>query len=414
MAVAATRLAVLGALALALAWPGAAQAQDVLGRDRDLRRRSGDSAEAEVAAPLGTRVASKMAYYTDNDGLTVATPIITVEQKIFDASSISLEYDADILSAATVDVRTSATDKFNEVRHGIALSGTTRLRALETDLGGSVSYSHEYDYQSVTMGGGFSTELLQKNVTVGLGYSYVYNIVGRSHTPLSDFQDHLDIHALNASFTQLLSKRSYLQLSGSVIVAKGYQASVYRYVPIFLEGTLDPSQLTEARLESGAARPLARLAERLPRDRIRGAAVARLNHAFDFGLTVAGDYRFYADDWAIQSHTLSLNLYQRLPAGLQVRLRERFYVQSDANFYQAAYFVPDADSRPTLFTMDRELSKFWYNLVGLKVSLDIPVPVVQRLVLDVKGDLQYTQYSNFAYLTDRTAVIVGGGLTVEL
>lgn len=412
MAAAATRLAIIVA---ALTAPLAARADDVLNEHRDLRRRSGDAAESEVAAPFGTRVASKLAYYTDDDGLTVVTPIVSVEQKIFDTSSITLEYDADVLSAATVDVRTSATDKFDETRHGIALSGGHKIRSLETDLGGSVSYSRENDYQSVTVGGGFSTELLQKNVTVGAGYSYVYNSVGRSHTSLDAFEDHLDIHAVNASFTQLLSKRTYLQLSGSVIVARGYQASVYRYVPIFLEGTMDPAQLSEASLLSGAVRPLERLAERLPRDRLRGAAVARLNHAFDFGMTVAGDYRFYADDWAITSHTLSVNVYQKLPAGVQLRLRNRFYIQTEADFYQVAYTVPDAETRPTLFTMDRELSAFWYDMVGLKLSLELPVPsFLERVVLDLKGDLQYTKYEDFAYLLDRTAVIVGGGLTVEL
>ena len=69
----------------------------------------------------------------------------------------------------------------------------------------------------------------------------------------------------------------------------------------------------------------------------------------------------------------------------------------------------------TLFTMDRELSAFWYDMVGVKLSLELPVPsFLERVVLDLKGDLQYTKYKDFAYLLDRTAIIVGGGLTVEL
>lgn len=32
----------------------------------------------------------------------------------------------------------------------------------------------------------------------------------------------------------------------------------------------------------------------------------------------------------------------------------------------------------------------------------------------MKADLQYTSDSDFAYLQERTAVIVGGGITMEL
>lgn len=406
----------LGALlALGFLLPATAWAGDILQEHRDLKRKSGDLAQGDARAPLGTRVASKMAYYTDNDGLTVVTPIISVEQKIFDASSISLEYDADVLSAATVDVRTSATEKFEEVRHGLALAGTYRVMPWQTDLSGAVSYSKEYDYQSVTVGGGFAKELLQKNVTVGAGYSYVSNRVGRSKTSFSSFEEHLDIHAVNASFTQLLSKTAYMQLSGSVILARGYQASVYRYVPLFLEGSIDASQLNETTLLDGSLRPLKRSAERLPRKRDRGAAVLRLNKRLPWRMTLAGDYRFYIDSWSLMSHTLSVNVYQPIGSHFTLRLRNRFYTQNAANFYQRAYFVTDVNRPPEFHTLDRELSPFWYDLFGLKVSVKLPTGrLFDRVELDAKVDVQYTSYSDFAYLNNRAALIFGGGLTVEL
>ncbi len=398
---------------LAVAAP--VEAADTLKKHRAIRAKSGDVPEMDAAAPVGTRVASKMAYYTDDDDLTVVTPIISVQQKIFDASSISLEYDADILSAATVDVRTAATDKFEEVRHGLSLAGTHRVIPWEADFSAAVSYSREYDYESVTLGGGFAKELLHKNLTLGAGYSYVSNRVGRSRTSFDSFEEHLDIHALSASVTQLLSKSAYVQLSGSMIMARGYQASVYRYVPLFLQDSVQQNQVNEDSLMDGTIHPLSRSLERLPRARTRGAAVVRLNKRFASRTTIAADYRFYLDDWALRSHTASVKIYQPLGSHVILRLRNRFYIQDGADFYRSVYFVADAQSAPEFYTIDRELGTYWYDLVGLKVALKVGGGgLFESVEFDLKADLQYTSYSDFVYLPERTAVIVGGGITVEL
>lgn len=403
------------ALALGVSFAGAAHAGDGLEEHRALNRKDGDSLEAKTEAPLGTRVAGKLVVYEDNDGLTVVTPIVSVTQKIFDTTSLTAEYDADVLTAATVDVRTAATQKFEEVRHGLAVSATHRLRDLETDLSGSVSLSREADYASVTFGGGWATDFLDKNFTLGAGYSYVLNAVGRSHTPYDNFLDQLHIHALSVSATQLLSRQAYLQISGSGIGAFGYQGSVYRYVPLFLDGQVDEGQVDEANLENGQVRPVVRPAEQVPRERWRGAIVSRLNYAFDFGLTVAPDYRFYADSWGITSHTVDLVAHQHLPAGLVLRARSRFYAQQAATFYQRVYVIESVDQLPLHYTTDRELGTYWYELVGLKLSWELPhLSAFESVVLDVKGDLQYTHYADFAYLPSRTAFMLGGGFVVEL
>ncbi|MBI2378396.1 MAG: DUF3570 domain-containing protein [Deltaproteobacteria bacterium] len=374
-----------------------------------------EAPEAQLAPPSGTRVASRVAVYDDDDGLTVVTPIVSFEQRIFDATELGVEYDADILSAATVDVRTSATQQFKEVRHGVAVSGAQRVASLETELSGAVAYSHEADYRSITLGGGFSSELLEKNLTVGLGYSFVSNDVGRSGTPFSNFSESSRIHAFSFSITQLLSKRSYLQLSGSVIGSYGYQASVYRYVPVFLEGTVDPAKVNETTLLDGSVVPVMRPAERLPQDRLRAAGVVRLNQGFATDTSVSADYRFYGDGWGVQSHTIGLAVYQHLPAGLVLRGRNRLYLQSAADFYQDVAMVGAAGELPELYTSDRELGTFWYDMAGLKLILELGKgELFERVTIDVALDVQFTRYSDFVYLETRTAWIGSSGLSFEL
>ncbi|MBI4815357.1 MAG: DUF3570 domain-containing protein [Deltaproteobacteria bacterium] len=376
---------------------------------------SQDLEESPVSAPSGTRIASKVAVYSDDDGLTVVTPIVSVKQKIFDATEIGVEYDADILTAATVDVRTSATGKFKEVRHGVAVSGTQRVGSWDTDLSASAAYSHEADYRSITLGGGFSSELIEKNLTVGAGYSFVDNEVGRSGTPFDNFSDSSHIHAASVSITQIVSKRSFVQLSGSLIGSFGYQASVYRFVPIFLAGTVDPSTIGEASLLDGTARPVMRPAERLPGRRFRGAGVARINQQFDSGTTLAADYRLYGDDWGVTSHTVSLAAYQHLPLGLTLRLRNRLYLQNPADFVAPVTMVDSLGALPEYYTTDRELGDFWYDLAGLKLTLELARgSLFERATFDLGLDMQYTRYASFPYLAERTAWIWGGGMSFEL
>ncbi len=383
--------------------------------ETDLRRRSGDSRTEEPEAPFGTRVATKVAYYTDDDGLTVVTPIVSVSQTIYDTTSLALEYDADILTAATVDVRTEATDKFHEVRHGLAFSATHRVRSLDTDLSGAVSLSREADYASITAGFGFASDFLQRNLTFGMGYAWVGNAVGRSHTPFNHFLDTLNIHALNVSLTQLTTKDGFIQLSGSLIANFGYQGSVYRYVPLFLAGSVDPSSVDETTLLDGSVHPFIRPAEQVPRTRWRGAAAFRWKHHLPWDFFIDASYRFYLDDWAITSHTVDLHLYQRIFGVLTVRLRNRFYFQTPASFYQRVYVIPNARELPEFFTMDRELSGYWYDMPGVQLALMLPrFGGLERWQIDAKFDVQFTRYSEFAFLLERTAFVFGGGLTLEL
>jgi hypothetical protein len=395
--------------------PAVSYAQDVASQHRNLQKKSGDAQNSDVQAPLGTRFASKMAYYTDDDGLTVSTPIVSVTQKIFDVSSISLEYDADVLSAATIDVRSSATKKFEEVRHGLSVAGTHRFRESQIETSGAVSFSREADYTSLTLGGGLTQDLLQRSLTVGGGYSFVANAVGRAGTSYENFSESLYIHALSFSATQILTKTTYLQFSGSLIGAFGFQASVYRYVPIFLEGTLDPSLVNEANLLDGTLHPLSRPLEKLPQERFRAAGVVRLNHKFSWDMILRTDYRLYGDSWALMSHTARFFLYQKISDSFTLRLRDRYYQQSAASMYKDMYVVKSADLLPEYYTLDRELGTYWYNMAGLKLIYQLPSSDwYERLTVDIKGDVQHTQYSDFLYLDQRTAYIVGVGLMAEL
>lgn len=67
------------------------------------------------------------------------------------------------------------------------------------------------------------------------------------------------------------------------------------------------------------------------------------------------DYRYYNDDWGINSHTFDLAWYQNLGAGFQLTPSVRLYNQSDAYFYEAFYTEERADGN---YANDYRLSEY--------------------------------------------------------
>ena len=89
-----------------------------------------------------------------------------------------------------------------------------------------------------------------------------------------------------------------------------------------------------------------------------------------------------------------------------LRLRERFYYQNAANFFQTRY-----QTLQPYMTSDRELSTFWSNVAGFKVSWRLPW-VHRALAVEVKTDVFYFNYIDFLPLAYRVGGNVEAGLNV--
>ena len=65
--------------------------------------------------------------HADDDQLTVVHPSASARATV-DRTAITARYDADVITSATIDVRTSASVRpFEETRHGLGLEGETSL-----------------------------------------------------------------------------------------------------------------------------------------------------------------------------------------------------------------------------------------------------------------------------------------------
>jgi hypothetical protein len=336
------------------------------------------------AARADTKFESKIQVYTDSDHTTVVSPVVGAEADLETGTTITLGYLADAVSSASIDVVSQASGRtIHDTRHQVSAGAAQTLGAFT--LRGGYTYSRENDYESHTLGGGIARDFDQKNTTLALGYTLSLNTVRRVGDDL--FERSLTTNGISASWTQVISPTLITQLTYELGYLDGFQASPYRFVPV--------------RMAVGAAPDYA-VAETDPEIRWRHAIVLAANRAVGKG-SVQGDYRLYRDTWGITSHTFGARYFIKLSEDLELRLRERFYVQNGADFYRASYASPEM-----YMTIDRELSPLWSETFGGKLVYTFRAGFEGEL----KVDGFYYKYSDFPALHSRIGTNAGIGVTL--
>ena len=349
---------------------------------------------AAVVALMSARASAddsfvaKTQIYTDSDHTTVVSPLAALSRDAWKGGTLSASYVADVVSSASIDVVSNATARMNDFRSEITAGLVQKLH--NTTLSGSYVYSVENDYQSHNVDLGFAQDMFEKNSTLAIGATFSANDVYR--TGDQSFHRKLTVGGISASWTQVLNRATIAQLSYSFSYGNGYWASPYRFVRV---ETNDFSQI------------LFKVPETEPNERFRHAAVIGLNRHLFSDTALQGDYRLYLDNWGVQSHTIQLRYFVTW-GDVTLRLRERFYYQSGASFFRPHY---TASTLQPFVTADRELSTFWSNVAGFKISWRLPW-VHRALELEAKVDYFHFGYINFALLASRDGADIEAGLNV--
>ncbi|MFT3693709.1 MAG: DUF3570 domain-containing protein [Kofleriaceae bacterium] len=338
-----------------------------------------------ASAHADTGFVSKVQVYADSDHTTVISPLVQGTADVTPDTTVTLGYVADVVSSASVDIVSQASPTtIHDTRQQV--SGSASHTIGSSKIHGGYSFSHENDYLSHSLNAGIDQEMFDKNTTLSLGYALNLNTVGRRDD--DNFSRSLTNHSLSLSWTQIVTPTLLTQLTYELGYADGFQSSPYRFVPI--RQTMD-------------AAPSEWVMETDPDTRFRHALVIGANHAIGEGSSIQGDYRIYHDTWGITSHTIGARLFTHLTPKLELRLRERFYTQGRASFYQETY-----TSVQQYMAFDRELSSLWSETFGVKLSY-LFAPHVEG---ELKCDVFYYSYSEFAPLASRTGTNTGIGLSL--
>lgn len=319
-----------------------------------------------VSTGLTTELKSEVAAYSDTDAVSVFTPSVGANVRdVGSGWSAGGNYLIDIVSAASVDIVSTASGRWTEVRHAGGLHAGYKPYELGASLSGSVS--REPDYLSLTGGLRIDWDLAKKTLTPAFAYAFTHDTAGRSGTPFSVYSLELDRHTFGTDVAFILDRETALNIGADVILEVGHQEKPYRYVPLFAPDVLQSVGPGASVAAVNQLRLPARISERMPTTRQRYAASVRLAQRLADSTLVVKE-RLYTDSWGLKASTTDLRMVFDLSPRWELWPELRAHFQSGVSFWRLAYVGNQASDGsfgvPALRTGDRELSPLVAGTAG--------------------------------------------------
>ncbi|MCI2228962.1 DUF3570 domain-containing protein [Polaribacter sp. MSW13] len=274
-----------------------------------------------------------------------------------------------------------------------------------------ISISSEFDYFSAGVGGSYTKLFNEKNTELsvnanvyidtwkaiypielrpfgenGIGLNnplFTQNIItgNTSYNPrFSEFKDEgRNSYALGLGFSQILHKNLQGSLALDFVQQEGLLSTPFQrvYFSDVTDSFIDNFQLADA-------------VERLPDSRFKVAVGGRLNWYLNETIAVRTFYRYYFDDWGINSHTASIELPIKITDKFTLYPSYRFYNQTAADYFKP---YESALSTDEFYTSDYDLSEYSANQIGFGVSYTDIFAKAHIWKLGLKSiDLKFYQY----------------------
>ncbi|XYH09943.1 DUF3570 domain-containing protein [Aquimarina macrocephali] len=353
-----------------------------------------------------------MSYYTqDGDNaavtggvgteeLTDLTPTIVVSIPLNDDDVLTIDAGISAYSSASSS-NVNPFDGNGTASPFVASSGASKKDVLTTISG---SYSHssddrnsvwsanvavatEYDYFSVGFGGSYSRLFNEKNTELSVKanvfldtWKAIYPTELRDQPTFTKFDDESrNSYSVGFGFSQILSKKLQGSLALDFIQQEGLLSTPFQRVQF-----ADVADVIIEEFTYGDD------VERLPDSRFKIAAGGRLHYYINEVFTIRTFYRYYTDDWGINSHTASIEVPIKITDKFTLYPSYRFYTQTKAD-----YFAPFNQHLSTqqFYTSDYDLSGFDANQYGFGISYTDIFAKLHIWKLGLKSiDLRFRQY----------------------
>jgi len=316
------------------------------------------------------------------------------------------------------------------------------------------SYATEYDYTSKGFGGSTAKLFNQKNTELNIGFQvYLDNWIPEYPTELDSYleagedlnngyfngvsilnQDGFEIdksgnsgpiwnpenfdfindksrntYSVSVSLSQIVSKNAQGVLFFDLVQQKGWLSNPIQRVYFkdkenFYIGNSESIPIYTSR-ENTDVFHLADDIEKLPDTRHKIPIGLRFNYFINEFLTVRTYYRYYYDDWGVNSHTANVEVPIKISDKFTLYPSFRYYTQTAAD-----YFAPYNENISTdnYYTSDYDLSKFNANQYGFGVSYTDIFTKANVWKFGIKNvDLRFHQYDRSNGLS---AWIVSGAI----
>jgi hypothetical protein len=336
----------------------------------------------------------------------------------------------------------SKSDQLTALTANYSHSSDSRNFIWNTD----VSFSNEYDYTSIGFGGGVAQLFNDKNTELSVKANvyldqwrpiyptelHEYSIYGSNFlnqgyfngVKVLDQNGQSTTNYLPSSFQTLsgTNRNSYSASFGlSQVLTKKIQFSVFFDI-LQQQGILSTPYhriyfadkanyyIGQAQYINDYENPnnigiykLADAIEKLPNSRFKVPLGARFNYYMNEWLVLRTYYRFYTDNWDIQSHTVSIELPVKISGRFTLFPMFRYYTQTASKYY-APYETHLSTSE--FYTSDSDLSTFNANQYGFGISYTDVFTGGKIWKLGLKNiDFRFNHYKRSDDLTSNIATI---------
>lgn len=336
----------------------------------------------------------------------------------------------------------SKSDQLTAVTVNYAHSSDSRNFIWNADI----SFSNEYDYTSVGFGGGIAHLFNDKNTELSLkanvyldqwrpiyptelheyskyasdflnqGYFAGVTVLDQSGQATTNYLPsafqtinsvNRNSYSASVGLSQVLSKKLQVSVFFDVLQQQGLLSTPYHRIYFadkvnYYIGQAQYIPEYESDNNAGVYK-LADDIERLPDSRFKLPIGARINYYINERFVLRTYYRYYSDNWDIQSHTANIELPIKVSDRFTVFPMYRFYTQT-----QSKYFAPYETHLSTekYYTSDPDLATFDSNQYGLGVNYTDIFTGAKIWKFGLKNvDFRFNRYQRSDNLTANIATI---------
>jgi hypothetical protein len=352
--------------------------------------------------------ADALATHYSGGGQDINGVSFLVRKKVGDHVSLSYNHLEDIVSGASIDVRTSGASPYRETRTQDNLSAEILYGKTTYTLG--ATHSYEPDYRSNTANFGISQSMFGDLTTISMTYHRTWNdvykmvcllddpalaypCVEKVHDPAFGEKD-MDERSYGVGITQILTRNSIISANYEVITDQGWLSNPYRE---FMYA--DPT--------TGKGFGLAPEVD--PSTRTSNALGLDYKYYLPWKAALDLQYRYYEDTWQIRAHTAQIG-YTQPWRNWTFDGSLRFYTQTHADFYSDLF---SSATQQNFMSRNRELSAFNSYTIGAGAAYEFHMPYatwINKSTANFRIDHLIFDYKDFrnALLIDPSAGVVAG------
>ena len=403
-------------------------------------------ASSLIASGDNWKIDSALLIYAEKDRVSLAEGVLSISKEIDDDEFINARIVTDVLTGSSpngaVPSSTAQTftnpsgnstyteaanstplnHTFKDLRNALNVEWDTPLsRSLRGTLGGNIS--REYDYLSTGISASLAQDINQRHTTLTVGLSVNKDTwdpvggvpVGFAVMPAFPAKKAIDganadktVKEILLGVTQIINRQTLMQINYSRGQGSGYLTDPYKILSVLENDGSGNLRSTNPYIY-----------ENRPDQRTYQSLYWKGVHQFPNENVLNLSYRYFWDDWGIQSHTVDLRYRFDFDGGHYLQPHLRYYQQAAADFYRQT-LTDSEETTLSYASADYRLGEFVTQTIGLKygfefkngAEINFRAEMITQKGKDRRADA-VGLLQNQQLFPDNEAYLLQGGLSLD-